>query len=111
MKRCTVSPRANWQRVVEAQGLLFHTADDVRYWDESAYYAFTSDEVARIERATGQLSELCIQAVAHVIEKKRYRELGVAEIASPLIEDSWDRATPALYARFVLVFDGNGEPR
>ena len=111
MKRCTVAPRANWQRVVEAQGLLFHTADEVRYWDESAYYAFRADEIERIERATGQLSEMCIQAVAHVIEKKRYRDLGVPAIAIPLIEDSWERETPALYDRFDLVFDGNGEPQ
>ena len=67
MRRCALAPRPNWQRVVEAQGLLFHTTDDVRYWDESAYYAFTSAEIERIERATRELSEMCIEAVAHVI--------------------------------------------
>jgi glutathionylspermidine synthase len=111
LKRSSTAPRKDWQRTVERQGLLFHTPDDVTYWDESNYYAFTLDEVDRIARATGRLSEMCIHAVEHVIEKRRYLDLGIPSVAVPLIEDSWERETPAIYDRFDLVFDGTGEPK
>lgn len=111
MERRTASPRLGWQSKVEAQGLLFHTTDEVRYWDESVYYRFTLAEIERIERATAELSGLCVKAVAHVIEKQRYQELGIPKLAIPLIEDSWERETPAIYDRFDLVFGGEGQPQ
>jgi glutathionylspermidine synthase len=111
LKRRATTPRKNWQQTVERQGLLFHTPDDIAYWDEGTYYTFTLDEVDRIARATARLSEMCIEAVAHIIEKRRYAELGIPAVAIPLVEDSWERETPAIYDRFDLVFDGTGEPK
>ena len=51
MKRITITPRNHWQIEVEKLGFGFHTTD-VPYWDESAYYSFTMDEILLIEKAT-----------------------------------------------------------
>ncbi len=42
MKRIKHDVRPNWQKTVESQGLIYHTADGVPYWDESAYYEFSA---------------------------------------------------------------------
>lgn len=48
-ERCT--PRPDWQARCEAVGFTFHS-EDGGYWDESACYAFTADEVDVLEAAT-----------------------------------------------------------
>ena len=53
MIRHSINPRENWQAKVEEKGLVYHTTDDGSvYWDESAYYEFTSAEIDRIEVAS-----------------------------------------------------------
>ena len=54
MRRNQVTPRPDWQRKVELDGLVFHTEEDKQYWNESAYYEFTAAEVNEIEKATNE---------------------------------------------------------
>jgi len=48
MRRWASRPRADWQRTVESQGLVYHTPGGGPYWDETAYYEFTSAEIDQI---------------------------------------------------------------
>ena len=59
MLRIATPPRAEWTKIVESQGLLFHSIDGIPYWDEAAYYLFEAEEVDRIEAATYRLNEMC----------------------------------------------------
>lgn len=112
MKRLSIAPRANWQKIVESQGLNYHTDEAGNpYWDESAYYQFSMKQVEDLERVTNNLHSMCLEAVQHVIDKKRYRELQIPDIAVPLIEHSWNNETAALYGRFDLRYDGYSEPK
>lgn len=111
MRRYTHPPRADWQARVEAAGLPHHTAGGVPYWEEGAHYAFTLDEVYRIENATRELHGLCVDAAEAVIRDRRYAELAIPPHAVPLIEHSWEADAPSVYGRFDLSFDGTGEPR
>ena len=50
MKRLTSEPRPGWKQKIEEQGLVFSTTtmEDgrrIEYWNESAYYEFTMEEV------------------------------------------------------------------
>ena len=67
MQRNTIAPRRDWKTTVEGQGLLFHTAEGVPYWDESAYYGFSLDEINRIEAAANVLQRLCLLAGERII--------------------------------------------
>ncbi len=106
MERIKIQPRNNWQSAVEKLGFGFHTSD-VAYWDESAYYTFSLDEITRIETATAQLWELCLGAVQHVIDEKLYAQFHIPEKFVPYIERTWNDDHPAIYGRFDLcVKDG-----
>ena len=100
--------RASWQSTVESQGLIYHTPNGQKYWDESAYYEFTSQEVDAIEAATNELWTMWLAAIQKVIDEKRFAELRIPAAAVPLIVSSWNNEPPALHGRFDLACDGKG---
>jgi glutathionylspermidine synthase len=107
MKRITTQPRNNWQTEVEKLGFGFHTTN-VPYWDESAYYSFTMDEILHIEKATTELWDLCLGAVQHVMDNNLYSQLGIPEEYIKYIEKSWTEDHPAIYGRFDFCYK-NGQ--
>ncbi|HEX4475477.1 MAG TPA: glutathionylspermidine synthase family protein, partial [Polyangiaceae bacterium] len=116
MRRCSSIVRPDWQRRVEEQGLLFHSSGahasmPFSYWAEGAYYTFDASEIDVIETATAELHDLCLEAVATVIEEGRYAELGVPALAVPWIERSWDEDPPSVYGRMDLAFGPDGVPK
>jgi len=110
LRRVASQPRPNWQDRVERLGLGFHTGAEP-YWFESAHYVLSSFEVNTLEAATNRLHQMCVAAAGHVIEKRRYAELGIPEKARELIERSWEEDTPSIYGRFDLRFDGTSPPK
>src|SRR5437762_2692368 len=102
MDRRTLTPRADWQQQVEAVGMIYHHTDGQVYWKESACYRLTAADVALIEPATAELWNLCLAAVQHIIDARRYADLGIPDAAIPLIEESWNDDHPSIYGRFDL---------
>lgn len=107
MKRITITPRNNWQNVVETLGFGFHTTN-VPYWDESVYYEMEMDEITFIEKATAELWDLSLGAVQHVMDERLYAKFGIPEWVIPQIEKSWMEDHPAIYGRFDLCYK-NGQ--
>ena len=103
MERIKITPRNNWQAAVEKLGFGFHTSD-TPYWDESAYYQFSIDEINAIEKATASLWEMCLAAVQHVIDNKRYDLFKIPAQFIPYIEKTWDEDCPSIYGRFDLCY-------
>ena len=110
LKRVETEPRPDWQAKVEALGLSFHTPGQP-YWYESAHYVLDAGQVDTLERATNRLQEMCIAAAGHVIEKKRWDDLGIPPFARELIVRSWEADTPSIYGRFDLSYDGESPPK
>ena len=107
MRRIELEPRDAWQQKVEAVGLTFHTLDNgAPYWDESAAYEFSANEIDILEAAGNEMQEMCLAAAQHVIDKKRYAELEIPEAAIPAIEWAWSNEPPALYGRFDFSWAG-----
>jgi glutathionylspermidine synthase len=111
MQRVDQIPRPQWKEKVEDLGFYYHTMDGECYWDETAAYEFSADEVDVIEEASRQLETLCIAAVEHVIEKKRYAEMQISSTIIELIELSWRNGHKHLYGRFDFVLDEKGVPK
>jgi glutathionylspermidine synthase len=107
MKRITIAPRADWQKKVEEIGLIYHHTEGSPYWNESAYYSFTSAEIDRIELATNELHEMCLKTAQHIIDNNRFNELSIPDAAIPVIKQAWENEPPALYGRFDLAYDGD----
>lgn len=110
MKRERLTPRADWQRKVEDLGFMYHSIDGV-YWDESACYRFTADEVDRLEAATGELHARCLEAVERVVSKGDFERFRIPPAFHDLVAQSWRDGQKSLYGRFDLSWDGTGEPK
>ena len=105
-----VPARPDWQAKVEALGFRYHSVGGV-YWDEGACYAFTADEVDRVEAAAAELHARCLEAVARVVERRDFARFAVPEAYHALVETSWRDREPSLYGRFDFAWDGRGEPK
>jgi glutathionylspermidine synthase len=110
MRRIACEPRANWQQRVEEKGLVWHSGDRV-YWNESAFYEFTAQEVDMLEAATNELEKMTLAAAQHIIDNRLYARMAIPPNAVPLIESSWEAEPPSLYGRFDLVYDGVNPPK
>lgn len=104
MKRIPITPRDNWQSIIESYGFEHHTAKDgqetIGYWNESAYYALTPAEVDKIEYATNQIEQLCLHLVDVVIDENLFERLSITPYAADLIRRSWAESEPSIYGRF-----------
>ncbi|MGW1589476.1 glutathionylspermidine synthase family protein [Streptomyces sp. NPDC002386] len=116
MERRTITPRPDWQRTVEEQGLVYpltrHPDGTLRpYWDESAYYVLTLDEVEALEETVAELHRMCLAAAAHIVGEDRFADLGITDpriVAA--VTEAWHRRAelPTVYGRFDLRYDGTG---
>jgi glutathionylspermidine synthase len=111
MQRITTAPRHDWQGKVQQYGMEYHTIDGEVYWDESAYYSFSSSEIDELETATADLQELCIAAAEHIITNRLYEKLQIPSLAIQLIERSWENDEPSILGRFDLAYDGHSPPK
>jgi glutathionylspermidine synthase len=111
VQRFTCQPRGDWQKIVEGQGLHFHTVDGQPYWDESAYYFFSSSEIDEIEKATYALNELCLKAIEHVNTHDMFARFGIPPEFVPWLKNSWENDSQSLYGRFDFSFDGRSAPK
>ncbi|GGJ20450.1 glutathionylspermidine synthase family protein [Streptomyces brasiliensis] len=116
MERRTIDPRPDWQQIVEEQGLIYpltrHPDNSLRpYWDESAYYAFTLDEVEALELVVEELHRMCLAAAEHIVTEGRFADLGITDPrVAQAVAEAWRRRTelPSVYGRFDLRYDGTG---
>ena len=110
MRRVSVRPRGNLLERARATGFELLSVDGKRYWDESAYYSFTLQQIeADIEDPTRELADLCLALVDRAIADERILErLRIPPHAWPLIAESWRRGDRSLYGRFDLAYDGEG---
>jgi glutathionylspermidine synthase len=111
MQRIASEPRPDWQARVEGQGLQYHTIDGQRYWDETAYYAFSTSEIDELERAAVALNDLCLKAVDHVFEVNRLEQFNVPPAFHDYLWQSWQHDELTVYGRFDFAFDGHSPPK
>lgn len=111
MERSAIEPRPDWTAQVEALGFDFYTDAGVPYWDESACWRFTAEEVDTVYDAANELHKLAIQAVEQIVSQRLYPLLGIDPELGRAIEASWRRSEPAFYGRFDLIFDEENPPK
>ena len=75
LRRCGASPARSARTGAISRsdtGFDFHTIDNAPYWVESAYYAFTLEQIERdIEAPTAELEAMCRELVAQAIDDER----------------------------------------
>jgi glutathionylspermidine synthase len=110
MQRITCEERADWRDTAQRVGFLFHTLDGEPYWDESAYYGFTLEQIERdLEAPTAELDGMCRELVARAVgDERMLRALQIPQAMWNYVAASFRRHDPSLYGRFDLSYDGNG---
>ncbi len=110
MRRLALPPRPDWTAQVERLGFAFHTIEGETYWDESAAYAFTLDQIERdIEAPTETIEELCFAFIEKALgDEEILTRLAIPAAYWDYIRGSWQRGERNLYGRLDLAYDGNG---
>jgi glutathionylspermidine synthase len=116
MIRISIDPRPDWKaKVAELEFDWAHvpTAEDPvgLYWDERAYWHFTTAEIDHLEAVTEDLHAMCLSAAESVITRGLLPYFGFTPEMARVIENSWTRRhqdQPSLYGRFDLAFAGAG---
>jgi glutathionylspermidine synthase len=108
MIRLPIQQRENWQQTAREYGFKFHTMYGEPYWDESAYYQFSLQQIERdLEDPSEELHQMCLQVVDKVIKDDYYLKLfQIPKSYWDYIAQSWHDHSPSLYARLDLVYDG-----
>lgn len=105
MERITSAFRKNWEHKLENLGFGYHSLEGL-YWDESHYYQFSSEEINKIENATAELWQMCLEAVDYIIEKNLWHWFNIPDWFKDYIITSWEEDHPSIYGRFDFGFDG-----
>lgn len=108
LKRLQKNP--DWKERLENVGFGYHTSENGKtYWVEGYYYSISEKEADQIFQASQELWEMCLNAVAHVIENNRLDEFKIPEFIQPYLIETWENDDPSIYGRFDLAFDNQNQ--
>lgn len=108
MKRLKSEPRPGWRGFAESVGFHFHTIDGKEYWDESAYYQFTLEQIENdIEAPTEELHQMALDLVTDIVkDEQKLKQLAIPERFWDAVKESVDRRDVHLYGRMDFSYDG-----
>lgn len=113
MFRLPVAERAQWQVRAKEFGFEFHTMYGEKYWDETAYYQFTLEQIEKgIEAPTEDVHQMCLAVVDKVIhDEELMRRFCIPEAQWDFIRQSWLNGDPSLYSRLDFAYSGKGDAK
>lgn len=110
MKRINITERANWRAYAEDVGFKFHTFDGEPYWDETAYYQFSLQQIENdLEAPTEELHQMVMDMVGDITRSEEMLTLlNIPRDFWSYVWNSWQKGQPHLYGRMDLVYSGTG---
>ncbi|WOX06267.1 glutathionylspermidine synthase family protein [Microbulbifer pacificus] len=110
MQRINITERANWRDYAEEVGFDFHTFDGEPYWDETAYYQFSLQQIEEdLEAPTEELHQMVMDMVGDITRSEEMlTQLNIPRDYWSYVWNSWNSGEPHLYGRMDLVYDGTG---
>ena len=110
MKRIAIDERADWRAYAEQVGFLFHTFDGEPYWDETAYYQFSLQQIEQdLEAPTEELHQMVMDMVGDITRSEEMLTLlDIPRDFWSYVWNSWNKGEPHLYGRMDLVYSGTG---
>ena len=110
MQRVPVAPRDDWKDTAIQHGFDFHSIDGDPYWDESAYYQFTLEQIENdLEDPVEELENLCFSVVERaVVDQEILERLAIPETYWGYVADSWRYQEKNFYGRMDFSYSGTG---
>ena len=72
MQRHRLEPRPDWREHARTLGFAFAEIAGEPYWDETACWEFTADEIDALEAATAELERLARLAADDAVRHDRH---------------------------------------
>lgn len=109
MFRREIQERENWRELARQFGFGFHSMYDQPYWDETAYYQFTLEQIERdLEAPTEELHQMCLEIVDEVVRSEQLlAQCAIPEAMWSQVASSWQRKEPSLYSRMDFAYNGS----
>ncbi len=110
MKRISLDERDDWKAQAEELGFHYHTIDDAPYWDETACYRFSLQQIEDdIEDPSEAIEGLCFEVVERAVNSEEVMsKLAIPEDFWDYIRTSWLNKEKNLYGRLDFSYDGSG---
>lgn len=110
MLRMPIRERPHWKERAREFGFGFHTMYGEPYWDESAYYQFSLEQIERdIEDPTEEIHQMCLEVVARVVaDDELMQRFRIPERHWDFVRESWRNGDPSLYSRLDFAYSGKG---
>ncbi|KUM52077.1 glutathionylspermidine synthase family protein [Rheinheimera sp. EpRS3] len=110
MKRVNSTPRPGWQAFAQSVGFNFHTFDGEPYWDESAYYQFSLQQIEQdLEQPTEELHQMALDLVDDIVNNEQMlQQLAIPRQFWDAVRSSWQNQQPHLYGRMDFSYNGTG---
>ena len=110
MQRVPVAPRDDWKDTAVEHGFDFHSIDGDPYWDESAYYQFTLEQIENdLEDPVEELENLCFSVVERaIVDQEILERLAIPETYWGYVADSWRYQEKNFYGRMDFSYGGTG---
>ena len=111
MRRLRVTPRVGYRARFAQLGFTYADVGGTAYWDETAAWELTADEVDMLDTTTQELHGLCMEAAAYAIRHDAHEVLGIPPAMWTVVLASWRRRDPSIYGRMDLRWDGTSPPQ
>jgi len=110
MKRINSTPRPGWKAFAESVGFNFHTFDGEPYWDETAYYQFSLEQIEQdLEQPTEELHQMALDLVDDIVgDEQKLQQLAIPPRFWDAVLASWRAKQPHLYGRMDFSYNGSG---
>lgn len=110
MKRVNSAPRPGWKAFAESVGFNFHTFDGEPYWDESAFYQFSLQQIEQdLEQPTEELHQMALDLVDDIVSsEQKLQQLAIPPQFWDAVLASWRAKEPHLYGRMDFSYSGKG---
>lgn len=110
MKRINSTPRPGWQAFAQSVGFNFHTFDGEPYWDESAYYQFSLQQIEQhLEEPTEELHQMALDLIDDIVNNEQMlQQLAIPRQFWDAVRQSWQNQQPHLYGRMDFSYNGTG---
>lgn len=110
MQRISVEQRPDLARAAADHGFEFEAGVGIPYWDETAYYQFTLQQIEEgLEKPAEEIERLCFEVVERAIgDEEVLRRLGIAEPFWEYVAASWRNHEKNFYGRMDFSYDGGG---
>ncbi len=108
MLRRDIKPRDNWKALAKKYGFGFHSMYEQPYWDETAYYQFSLQQIEQdLEAPTEEIHQMCLSIVDKVVhDEALLARFAIPESMWDWVRASWIKRDPSLYSRIDFAYNG-----